>query len=578
MKTSISCASLLNLQGDSIFSMKKMKKISAFFIAFLCTIAAPGSPAAGRQEKFLQEIARLEARYGGHLGFMARNLRTGETLSYNGSERFPTASVIKLPVLAAFFHLVDGNKIDPNEWITLTKADMKPGSGILQLLTEGGRITLLDAVKLMITQSDNTAANLVLDRMAPTHPERMAVVNDFLLQLGLKDTRILNRLFSFDTKQSTAEAVRYGIGVSTPEDMVALLGALYSRTLASPSSCDMMMNILQSQFYREMIPRFLPEEAGESLAIGNKTGSVNEPKVDVALLRSDRADIALAVFVDKQPDHRGDVENRGILLGAMVARAVWNHFTGSVGYEERVIPLHDVDWNTFPGGRWGIYRSIAAPFPHPKRKRGFKAADGTSYPYHPHYDDDSIVVVVPQSFRETENGANLIVHLHGGPGDNMSSLEKDRMPQSLAGQNINALLVLPQGPYRANDSFGGKLTDPGGLGRLVEDVLATMKQEKIIQTSRLNQLILSAEGSGDQSVATALRRGGLDGKITDLFLLGPPTIPPQLFRDWVKKGAGKVHTAYAPEAGVGQTAGTPAIPAAFESFLKELGPAWKNDR
>jgi beta-lactamase class A len=554
-----------NLRENPIFFMKKPPLC---FIAILCIAAVPGSPAAGRQGKFLQEIARLEAEYGGHLGFMARNLKTGETLSYNGSERFPTASVIKLPVLAAFFHLVDERQLDPNEWITLTKTDIKPGSGVLQHLAEGDRITLLDAVKLMITQSDNTATNLVLDRLAPTHPERLAVVNDFVAGAGLKNTRILNRLFSFDTKQRTPEAIRYGIGVSTPEDMVTLLERLYARTLVSPASCDTMANILQNQFYREMIPRFLPEEAGDSLTIGNKTGSVNETKVDVALVRSVRGDIALAVFVDKHPDHRGDVENRGTLLGARVARATWNYFTGSVGSTERRVPAGDVDWNTFPGGRWGIYRSPAAPFPHPKRRGGFKAADGTRFPNHPHYDDNSIVVVVPQSFRETENGVNMIVHLHGGLGDNMSSLEEDRMPQALTDQGINAILVLPQGPYRANDSFWGKLTDPGGLHRLVEDALATMKAEKVVQETRLYQVILSAEGTSGQSVPAVLQKGGVDRAITDLFFLGTSDAPLRYNREWEKRNPAKVHSEKA--------AGVP-IYKMFESFLKELGPAWKAD-
>ena len=299
----------------------------------------------------LQEIVRLEAEYGGHLGFMVKNLNSGETVGCNASERFPTASVIKLPVMAAFFNLVDEKKVDPNAVIELTKEDKKPGSGILQFWSEGDRITLLDAIKLMITLSDNTATNLVLDRLAPTHPQRMSIVNDFLLQKGFKNTRILNRLYSLETKLRTPEAIRYGIGVSTPEDMVTLLEALYNKTLVSPASCDAMLDILKNQFYREMIPRLLPEDECKYFQMANKTGSVNETKVDVALILSDKANLVLALFVDKHPDHREDVENRGILLGAMVSRAVWNYFTGSTGYQERKIPYHNVDWNTFPGGR-----------------------------------------------------------------------------------------------------------------------------------------------------------------------------------------------------------------------------------
>lgn len=525
-----------------------MKKSALPFCALLVLSVAAGQAGTESRNSFSREISRLEQAYGGHLGLMAKNLKTGEVVAVNATERFPTASVIKFPILAAFFRMVDEKKIDPNEWVTLAGTDMKPGSGVLRLLSAGDRITLLDAVKLMITQSDNTATNMVLDRLAPTHEQRLAVVNGFLTDKGLQNTRILNRLFSMDTKQRTPEAVRYGIGVSTPEDMVALLEGLYAGTLVSSASCAAMMDILKSQSYRDVIPRFLPEEDCRFLEVANKTGSVNETKVDVGLILSDRADIALAVFVDKHPDHRGDLENRGVLLGAMAARAVWNHFTGSRGYEERRIPLHDVDWNSYPGGRWGIYRTDAAPFPHARRRGGFKAAGGARYPFHPHYDDNSVVVVIPDTFKESEDGADLIVHVHGAMTDNMGVLERDRLPQVLAAAHADAILVLPQGPFRSPDAFGGKLEDKGGLRRLVEDVLATMAGEKIIKAAKLRRLILSAEGAGGQSVAAALERGGLDSKVTHVFLFDALSRRQESLRGWLALGRGTLTAVHSVQA------------------------------
>jgi beta-lactamase class A len=89
--------------------------------------------------------------------------------------------------------------------------------------------SLRDAVRLMIILSDNTGTNLVLDRLAETHQERLASVNDFLKSIGLKNTRLLNRLYSWDTKQPP-EGIRYGIGVTTAEDMVLLSEQLYRKT------------------------------------------------------------------------------------------------------------------------------------------------------------------------------------------------------------------------------------------------------------------------------------------------------------------------------------------------------------
>jgi beta-lactamase class A len=565
----------------------------------LC-LTVPGSArvsyAAEDPGELLKEIARLEGEYGGHLGVMAKNLNTGEAVRYNASERFPTASVIKLPVMAAFFHLVDLKRLDPDMPVTLAKDDKKPGSGVLQFMSDGMTITLLDAVKLMTVLSDNTATNLVLDRIAPTHAERLAAVNDFIAGKGLKNTRLLNRLYSVATKAGTPEAIRYGIGVSTPEDMVRLMEALHDRTLVEPASCETMMDILKQQMYRETIPRLLPEEDGKFLQIGNKTGSVNESKIDVALILSDRVNLAVAIFVDKNPDHGEGVENRATLLGAHVSRAIWNHFTGAKGYETRRVLPHQVDWNTIPGGRWAIYRAPAAPFPHPARMEGFRGSDGTMYPFKPHYADDSIVVVVPESFRETKDGANLILHFHGHMNDNLGALEQYGMPQALIARKINALLVLPQGPFRARDSFGGKVEDEGGLRRLAEDVLQTMQQERVLKEARLNQVVVSAHSGGYHPAAFALERGGLAGRISDVFLFDAFYGQQDLFLNWLKGGKGILRAAYTEHLAkehlaFEQAAGdelrkrlsfTPTtvghdqvIQAFFETWLGQLGVEWR---
>jgi beta-lactamase class A len=446
--------------------------------------------------------------------------------------------------MATFFHLLDQKKINPDTKVQLEKADKKPGSGILQFLSDSLSITLLDAVKLMIILSDNTATNLVLDRLATSHEARMGVINDFMVEQRLKNTRMLNRLYSWQTKLQTPEAIRYGIGVSTPEDMVTLLEALYRRTLADSASCSSMLEILKLNEDHDMIPRYLPEWACTYLDVVHKTGSINETKVDVGLVLSDRANYAIAIFVDKHPDHRDGIENRGVQLAAHVSRAIWNHFAGMTGYEDRRVVGADVDWNQFPGGRWVIYRSPAAPFPHKERAGGFTRRDGTTYPFQPHYADSSIVVLVPDGFEETADGTNLIVHFHGHMNDNMETLERYQMPQAMIAQKINALLVLPQGPYRARDSFGGKMEDEGGFKRMVEDVLATMKKEGVVKTATIGKVIISAHSGGGRPAAFCLEHGGLADHVTHVFLFDALYEQDEYFHAWLNTTTGSLLGAY----------------------------------
>lgn len=502
-------------------------------------------PLAGPQDSLVvAELRRLAITWGGHPGVAAKNLETGETVLLNADEKFPTASAIKFPVMTAFFAMAARGAVDPGMRVVLAEEDKKGGSGILQMLSAGTTITLLDAVKLMIVLSDNSATNLVLDRLAPTHAERMATVNTWLDSLGLKNTRLLNRLYSWQTKLQTPEAIRYGIGVSTPADMLTLLERLYARTLVDSASSEAMLAIMKNQMYNDMAPRFLPSGTCTTFAVAHKTGSVNETKVDVGLVLSDRVKFAYAVFVDKHPDHEEVIENRGLLFGAYAVRALWNHFTGDSGYTDRAVNASHVDWNAFPGGRWAIYRSAYAPFPHPDRMQGWKRGDGTFYPFAPHYNDSSIVVFVPEGLTEGEGGVNMIVHFHGHNNDNMGVLEQYRMPQAMIAAQTNALLVLPQGPYRARDSFGGKMEDPGGLQRLVHDVLLTMQREGVLAQPRLNHLIISAHSGGYRPAAFCLDRGGLNDHMTGLFLFDAFYGQHEFFNAWLEHGNGNMFCAY----------------------------------
>jgi hypothetical protein len=227
-----------------------------------------------------------------------------------------------------------------------------------------------------------------------------------------------------------------------------------------------------------------------------------------------------------------------------VARAVWNHFTGMTGDDRGPVNAQEVDWTRFPGGTWGIYRSHAAPFPHPDRLKGFTASDGTVYPYFPHYADSSIVVFVPAGFRETPEGVNVIVHFHGHLNNNVNVLERYMIPQAMIAAKINALLIIPQGPYRARDSFGGKMEDEGGFRRMVEDVLRTMQNDSIATTTRIARVIITAHSGGYRPAGTALARGGLSDRVTHVFLFDALYGQEESFRTWLLQGTGTIRAAY----------------------------------
>jgi hypothetical protein len=139
---------------------------------------------------------------------------------------------------------------------------------------------------------------------------------------------------------------------------------------------------------------------------------------------------------------------------------------------------------------------------------------------------------------------NVIVHFHGHLNDNVNVLERYMIPQAMIAARTNAILVIPQGPWRARDSFGGKMEEEGGFRRLVEDVLNTMHRDSITATTRIARVIITAHSGGYRPAGFVLARGGLSDRITHVFLFDALYGQEESFRSWLLQGAGAIRAAY----------------------------------
>jgi beta-lactamase class A len=506
---------------NGTISQEALMKIQYFILAIAICVAVPGytrasqgqsQPAAFSGQTFFD----LEKSFSGRFGFMAKNLRTGEVIAYKADDKFPTASVIKLPVMVEYFYQAAAGRIDSLQKVTLAATERRGGSGLLQFFAPGAEVRLSDAVLLMIVVSDNSATNLVIDALGQTHAAKLAAVNDRMAALGLKNTRLLNRLMAYETKTDSSESIRYGVGVSTPADMVLLLEKMYRGELADSLSSKKMIEILGTQFYESAIPRFLPFGSGNNLIVAHKTGGVTGVSVDVGLVLSDKADFAIAAFAEQAPDRRDNVDNQATLAIARAARLAWNHFTGEEGTERPFAT--SVDWSWFPGGEWARIFLRNAPYPHLSRQEGWRYED-KFFPRDPHYSDSSAVIVIPEGFKPQKGAVDLIVHFHGWNNDDLGVLEQFHLPQQLIASRKNAILVLAQGPWHAQDSGGGKMEDDGGFKRMVEEVVAVLRSEERIDAEAcLGKVIVSAHSGGYRPAIRAVSRGGLGAKIGEVFL------------------------------------------------------------
>lgn len=166
-------------------------------------------------ENRIQEIA---SDYLGVIGLYAVSLDgKGGGFSHNPMETFPTASIIKIPLLMEYYRKVESGEIDPNEEVMLPEDYICGGSGVLQHLSPGvTNLTLEDYAALMIVLSDNVATNLMFDRVGNED------VNRLLRELGLSDTMLRRKMQAFRDIQSENE------NITTPEEMTTLLSILYT--------------------------------------------------------------------------------------------------------------------------------------------------------------------------------------------------------------------------------------------------------------------------------------------------------------------------------------------------------------
>jgi beta-lactamase class A len=204
------------------------------------------------------------------------------------------------------FHQIAQGKINWTDEIVLTKEKKQGGSGILFEFSDNTKLDLKTAVNLMIVVSDNTATNLVLDKVGTDN------VNDFMDALGLKQTRSLRKVFGGGEARvnSDARLKLFGLGVSSPRDMVKLLEMLEKGEVVSREASAEMLAILKRQQLKDGIGRGLPD----TIPSASKSGALDRLRSDVGIIYTRRGRIAMAITVDDMLEVAYTPENPGLHL------------------------------------------------------------------------------------------------------------------------------------------------------------------------------------------------------------------------------------------------------------------------
>lgn len=281
-----------------------------------------GELATGHDEGLASRLLPLINAHPGEVAVAVRHLESGAEFRYRDDQPMPTASLIKLPVLVATYEAIAGGKLVRDEPLVLTDADKVPGSGILtKHFADGASLSLRDAVRLMIAFSDNTATNLVVDRVG------LSTTATAMERLGLVHTKLHSKVFRRDTSIFPDRSERFGLGSTTAGETVRLLEMIAEAEILTRELCDEILGHLLACEDRDKLARWLP--AGISLA--HKSGAVNASRCDAGLLIGPEVEgkpvrVAICVLTDRNDDRSWTRENAAERLIASVADQTCRHF------------------------------------------------------------------------------------------------------------------------------------------------------------------------------------------------------------------------------------------------------------
>jgi len=304
----------------------KTFRLGVVCLAGLCCGLLSASSSAGvvaskptpRVEQLAGQIDAMASRHRGKVAVALVNLDTGESFFRQASEPMPTASLIKLAVLIEAYRQDRAGLISLDDEVALRKEDKVPGSGILTShFSEGTKISLRDAVRLMIVFSDNTATNLVLDRVG------LKSVNETMNSLGCPDTSIHAKVFRGDTSIAPERSKQFGLGSITARQAVSLLARIHRRELVDPAACDAMLADLLACDDKLKVRRGLPPGAKWA----HKTGSVNAVRTDAGLLETPAGTVALCILTADNDDTSWGDENAAEVLCGKIGKAVYASFS-----------------------------------------------------------------------------------------------------------------------------------------------------------------------------------------------------------------------------------------------------------
>ncbi len=285
-----------------------MKRLIGCFLLF-----ASLSGTAQKTDKHLQnEITRLLEGFNGQVGVYVYDIPKNKIAAINADTIFPTASMIKIPILIGIMHKIKNGELTYHQVMTYTDSlYYSEGEDILASFKSGEKISLSKLLMLMLSTSDNTAS-LWLQGLAGSG----TLINKYLDSLGMKYTRVNSR-----TEGRKGNQLQYGWGQTTPKEMATLMRLIVENKIIGQQTSERMLRLLGRQYWDEDALSQIPP----NVFVADKGGAVDQSRNEVLYVNGHHPYI-FCICTKNNKDTSWMPDNEALVLTRKLSALLWKHF------------------------------------------------------------------------------------------------------------------------------------------------------------------------------------------------------------------------------------------------------------
>ena len=287
--------------------------MARLFIFIFCCILFSSAGAQRQDKKLQKKISALIQGFHGDIGIYIKNLKNNRIVSIHADTVFPTASMVKMPILVGIMHKLNSGELDYHQTLRYRDSLLYAGEDLLGSFKDTEMVELGKVMMLMLTMSDNTAS-LWLQSLAGTGTR----INELMDSLGLDSTRVNSR-----TPGREMNRANYGWGQTTPKEIATLMEKIVRGEVISKERSAEMLRLLGRNYWDQQAISQIPSD----VFVASKNGAVDASRSEVLYVKGRGADYIFCICTKNNQDKSWQNTNEAWTLTRKISKLVWDRYS-----------------------------------------------------------------------------------------------------------------------------------------------------------------------------------------------------------------------------------------------------------